>query len=428
MAPVPRFEFDRLLRALDPDAFEAFVADLWEARGWTVERSAGRLVVAHPTFGDRRTLAVRAVPWWRPGTPSSATASADVDAVVVNRPVPGDGGSVVGSAELYEMARYSLDPETRAELFRSHVHRTGSLSGWAIRRVPPGAPRRYASVAVALAVLLAAAATGAVFLPGDSAAPGLGDASGSVPSVDAGADRETPSEFAATQWPGTAGGYPPGLESDGITDSEALASTHADRVARRSSQLTMTVLEFEDGRRVGSYRERIAVHDRWTFVSSIDRSGDLRGEHPTIAAVEMYSDGKGAYLHAPAARTVGRQEILLASPGDVTGIHHRVELFLSDVLSVNESSVVETRQIGDTTLHRVNGTDRQSGGVTENVSVLVSAGGTVHSVHTERDVPGTNRSTVLTLRYAYGPVTVEPPPWVGNQSVTIGRGFPTSKR
>ncbi|HKJ57902.1 MAG TPA: hypothetical protein VKA37_01645, partial [Halobacteriales archaeon] len=64
----------------------------------------------------------------------------------------------------------------------------------------------------------------------------------------------------------------------------------------------------------------------------------------------------------------------------------------------------------------------------ESASVLVTAGGTVHSVRVERDVPGTDRSMVVSLRYTYGPVVVDPPPWLGNGSAAVARNLPLSKR
>jgi len=425
MAPLAGFEFRRLLRAMDADAFERFVADAWRARGWTVKREAGLLVVEHPTLADRRTLDVRAVPWWRPGTPSPAPSDADL--VVVNRPVPGEHPSVVDADDLHDLVRYAVDPEDRADLRRTHLDTSGSLSGWAVRRAPALADLRPAAVAVVLAVLLAAAA-GVAFLPEERPAGGVQDGGAGLTPVEAVNSPGTPSEFAATRWPGGGGGYPSGVDADGVTDPAALAAAHVERAGSRPYELTLTVGKFEGGRLIGAYEERIAVRSDWTFASSVETEGDLGGDHPAFSAVEMYSAGNGVFVHVDSGRSMDRQAALRASPGDVAGLENRVERYLVAVLSLNESSVARTSQIGDTTLHRVNGSAVAADGTTESVSVLVTAGGTVHEVRSERDVPGADRSVVVTLEYTYGPVTVAPPPWLGNDSATVGRNLPLSKR
>lgn len=424
MAPLDGFEFRRLLRTLDAAAFERFVADLWRARGWTVEREGETLVAEHLTLDDRRSLDVRAVPWWRPGTPSPEPTDADL--LVVNRPAPDGSGSVVGADDLHDALRYAVDAEARADLLETHLHRPGSVAGWAVRRAPRREQLRPAVVVVALAVLLVAAA-GVAFLPADQPAAGSDGTGGGAPVDVSDVGRETPDSFAATQWPGGGGGYPPGVDGGGITDPAALAAVHEERAGSRPYELRLTVHEFEAGRPVGSYEERIAVRSDWTFVSSVD-AGDADGDYPVISAVEMYSAGNGVFVHVDPARSMDRQSALRASPGDVAGIENRVEDYLAAALSVNRSSVVETRQIGDTTLHRVNGTGAGADGAVESVSAVVSAGGTVHEVRHVRTYPDANRSVVVSLEYAFGPVIVDPPAWIGNDSTTAGRNLPLSKK
>mgnify|MGYP006291107251 CR=1 FL=1 len=425
MGPLPGYQFRRLLRAMDAEAFERFVADAWRARGWTVEREAGFLVVEHPDLGNRRTLDVRSMPWWRPGTPSPAPSDADL--VIVDRPVPGEHPSVVDADDLHDLVRYAVDDEGRAGLFDDHLAESGSLSGWAVRRVPRGPDVGPALVVVALAVVLAAGA-GVAFLPAEQPAAGVREPTETATPVEPVGDTGTPSEFAVTQWPGGGGGYPPGVDADGITDAAALAATHVERAGQRPYELDLAVRAFEDGRAVAVYEERIAVRSDWTFVSSVESEGDLDGDHPAFSAVELYSAGNGVFVHVDPDRSVDRQTALRASPGDVAGLENRVERYLLGALSGNDSSVVETRQVGDTTLHRVNVTHTTPDGDAESASVLVTAGGTVHSVRVERDVSGTDRSLIVSLRYTYGPVIVDPPAWVGNASVTAGRNLPLSKR
>lgn len=425
MGPLAGFEFRRLLRALDAAAFERFVADVWRARGWSVEREGATIAVEHPALPDRRILEVRTVPWWRPGTPSPAPVDADLQ--VVNRRLPGDDGSVVDVDVLHDVVRYAVDPDDRTDLLRTHLDRPGSVAAWAVRRVPAGAQLRTVAVAVALAVLLAAAA-GVAFLPGDqppAGSDGPGDGAALDPSD---VERETPEAFTATQWPGADGGFPPGVDDGGVTDPGVLAAAHAERTGSQPYELAFTVREFEDGRPAGAYEERVAVRSDWTFVSSVATDRGVRGDHPVIAAVEMYSAGNGVFVHVDPDRSMDRQAALRASPGDVTTLENRVERYLAAVLSVNESAVVETRQVGGTALHRLDGTDVATTGGSRSVTALVSSEGTIHEVRTERSVQGANRSMVVTLEYTYGPVDVAPPTWLGNDSATVGRNLPLSKR
>lgn len=424
MAPLPGFQFRLSLRAMDAESFRRFVADCWRARGWTVERRAGRLVVERPTLDDRRTIEVRAVPWWRPGAPSPAPTDADL--VVVNRPLSGDSSSVLDADDLHDVLRYAVDADGRADLFDAHLDRSGSLPGWAVRRVPPRADRRLAAVAVAL-VLLAAGA-GVAFLPAEQPAAGVPEPTETPTPAEPVGDQGTPSQFAATRWPGGGGGYPPGIDADGVTDPVALPTTHVERARSRSYELTFTVREFEGGRPTGTYVERIVVRSDWAFASSVETEGDIGGDHPVLAAVELYSAGNGVFVHVEPDRSLDRQAALRASPGDVAGLENRIERFLVGVLSGNDSAVVETRQVGDTSLHRVNVTGATPDGDAESASLLVTTSGMVHSVRVERDAPGSERSIVISLQYVYGPVVVDSPAWVGNGSVTAGRNLPLSKR
>ena len=425
MAPLPGFQFRRLLRAMDAEAFCRFVADCWRARGWTVERRDGRLVAYHPTIDDARTLEVRTVPWWRPGTP--AVGPTDADLVAVNRPVQGDAPSILDADDLHDVVRYAIDARDRADLFDAHLARSGSLSGRVVRGVPRLGDVRPAAVAVAIAVVLVAAA-GVAFTPGGQPAA-VGEAANETPGpVEPVGDPGTPSQFAATRWPGGGGGYPPGVDGGGITDPSALAEAHVARVGREPYTLVLTVNEFEDGRTVGSYEERVEIGNTWTFATSVDASGDLRADHPAFSDVGMYSAGNRVFVHVDPDRSLDRQAALRASPGDVRGLENRVERYLVAALSTNDSAVVRTSQIGDATIHRIDGTGTGPAGANRSVSALVTASGTIHELRTERTVPGTDRTVVVTLEYGFGDVTVSPPPWLGNDSAIVGGSFPLSKR
>jgi hypothetical protein len=107
--------FRELLDGLDPDAFVAFVAALYEARGRETDRADGDILVSD---GERtRRFAVR-----HGAAPSTAAGDIDADAVVVPT-VAGDidtdaDTDVIDATRLRRMALYAVDDPDRTRLFQ----------------------------------------------------------------------------------------------------------------------------------------------------------------------------------------------------------------------------------------------------------------------------------------------------------------------
>ena len=120
MAPPTRDAFVRRLRELDREALVRFVADLESARGGTVERTDGGLLVERPT-GERRRLAVTTDR--RPTGVGDGT-DPGIDAVVVARAVAGDalpdGVRVVDASDLHAMALYAVDRDALPAILDRH--------------------------------------------------------------------------------------------------------------------------------------------------------------------------------------------------------------------------------------------------------------------------------------------------------------------
>ena len=120
MAPPTRDAFVRRLRELDREALVRFVADLESARGGTVERTDGGLLVERPT-GERRRLAVTTDR--RPTGVGDGT-DPGIDAVVVARAVAGDalpdGVRVVDASDLHAMALYAVDRNALPAILDRH--------------------------------------------------------------------------------------------------------------------------------------------------------------------------------------------------------------------------------------------------------------------------------------------------------------------
>lgn len=172
------------LRELDRDALTAFVADLWGARGWAVERRNGLLWVRD---GDEEhTLApMRAAPLSR----TSAVPEA-ADTVVTPDPDTFGGAGVrdVGPDRLVSMLRYGLPADAADRLCRAHFG--ASMDDLELparlraRRAARRLPLRRMTVALALLVALGAFA---LTLPLDDVL-----APGGTPAESGGRTGETP--------------------------------------------------------------------------------------------------------------------------------------------------------------------------------------------------------------------------------------------
>ncbi|MFB6102133.1 MAG: hypothetical protein ABEJ73_06160 [Haloplanus sp.] len=103
MTRVSRAAFRRLLDGLDDAELAAFVAAVYDARGWETEHDDG-IVVTPPGAGRPRRLAV-------PG-----------DGDHVATPV-GDTATAVDAADLREMVLYAVDADDRERLFRRFFDR-----------------------------------------------------------------------------------------------------------------------------------------------------------------------------------------------------------------------------------------------------------------------------------------------------------------
>lgn len=125
MAPVTRESFRDRLSALSPDAFAAFVAALWRARGRELRRTGQRIVAARP--GTEGEEVLYALP---PDGDLDPVPAGEVDVLVVARTdaggrepgneLPGDV-RVIDADELRRIARYAIDREAAVGLLADHL-------------------------------------------------------------------------------------------------------------------------------------------------------------------------------------------------------------------------------------------------------------------------------------------------------------------
>lgn len=411
MAAVSRVAFLRSLRTLGEDGLERFVADLWRARGWTVERSGGSLVVEHPRRGVRRTVETRAVPWWHP-SPAPPDGS-DADLTVVNRPFPDAPRSVVDASDLYEMVRYAIDDDARADLLASMRDATDTAALRAFRRLPSVTPARVAAVFLGVTLLVTAVA-GLAVLPTGGPAPA--DDRGPTTPPGTAVEAAGPTGPVTTADPGE---FPPGLTVGGVSDPEALAAAHAGEVAGRPRTLVIRVEKYEDSRRWATYVERVVIQDHDVFASAIEFEGTADGLPPVTAATEVYVNGEDAAVNVEPPLASDPQAAADSVPRNPSAFLGRVRPYLRRALAVEGTDVVATRRGPNGTVYRVEGTHAPGlSGRDESVRAVVTSTGAVWTLRHEYERPVADGSIVVTIDYEFGPTTVERPAWVGSDVET----------
>jgi hypothetical protein len=377
MATVADAPLGRLLREAGPETAAAFVAGLFDARGWTVERAGDRrLVLAND--GHETRLAVL------------HPADGRYDAAGVNRVVAVDGAEhvgpddteVVGVATLHRQLAYAIDQADAETLQETHLGwspdavdgraaagvsgaRAGAEAGKTDRRNwYAGRPRAVVAL-VAVAVLLAGSAValaGGVGV-GERLAANVGPAGDDPADGSAGANPDTSASGTPTATP-----LDP-AEGGADTDADATDETYADappgvvgpndinihRIARafweqldqRSYRMTVTYRELVDGNTAGLYTETLRVESNERYTVRVSRLGTLRTRPLTIAGTELYADGSVRYERFDNG-TVRRERTAAYDPFMINATQ-----YLGWFLSVENSSIVGQQTRKNTTSYRI---------------------------------------------------------------------------
>ncbi|MFB6218995.1 MAG: hypothetical protein ABEH77_07455 [Halobacteriaceae archaeon] len=415
MAPLSRGAFRSLVGGLDAGEFAAFVAALWRARDRAVEREGSLLVVD----GERR-IWVESPGRWPLVRRADPPPEADVVVTRCRGRPPGAGDRrVVDADDLYELALYGIDRGACTDIFERFFDRPPAER--ASRTLPTAA---LGAAAVALAVVAAAlvVATG-VGLPvlddrGQRGAEYAGRAgglvtnmtdAGEVSSADIGGasvgggpgvDRAVPAVDNLAL--GAVTGFPPGVSPRGVVDAEALAAAHADRTAGRQYRLTLVQREFVGGNRTGVAREVVHVGPN-TTARAVETEGEFRRD-PLIIDTPPRRGHPGRWR-----------------PGQEP-YASRVERYLGWFLSVRESSVERTFVRDGRRFYVLSLSGEPWGGATDVTgTALVDETGVVHALRRSATIPGTNVSTVVTIRYEFADAGAtnatapsgSPPRWAG---------------
>jgi hypothetical protein len=451
------------LRQFDREAFTAFVADLWAARGFETRRDGDVVVVTREGEAPIRLLPAVSRPWVRIGgrrTPPTTDRAreAAVDVVVTagrrdRRDSLGTGHRVVDATGLREMLAYAVDRSTADELCRrhldapfdslppsarergrAHLERIGGAVAAAGQRVPalPAATGPAVAV-VALLLVVGLVGAGAGVTPGTLAA-GTGTDGGDRPvdggeepdaggddgaddgdavATDADDDDEGPSQLGP---PGT--GQVPGLSREGIENVTELARAHERGLANRSYTMWLDYYGPRNGStpnvRIQEDIDIAVEGDRYTLVASVETNGSR------TRTQSAYHDGRDWYVadyegDNASYRRVSAQNPLMAplDPEDVQ------ETVVERYLDTSATAVTGLVTSGQQTFYRVVATGDPSGFVPRTQEryeavAFVDSEGVVYDLTVEYTRPFGDQTVSIRVEVTLGRLdatTVTPPAW-----------------
>lgn len=388
-----------LAREADPSTVVDFVADLFVARGWGVDRQGERRLFLS---NDGRVIRL-AVLHPDDAEPARHGHVQGVDRVVVVGEAAGDvDADVVDVSVLGRQLAYAIDREDAVGLLESHfgwspdgsgADTRGSSttplggegpslvnrSGIGAASQSPDAGRRLAVVGILLVAVLLAG--GAVALTGGASGPlaggqadtdeptdnrsgtvvGVGGATpweegtadvspetgGSTASADPTGNPETDETGADVGVRVIYGEAPPGIEGPNEINIHRVAGAFLQRLDNRSYRLQITYRERVDGRTTGVYTELLRVSSSDRYAVDVSRVGTFRTGPLTIAGTDLYADGNRRYerLNGSAVRvrpTTTYDPFML-----------NATQYLGWFLSVRNSSVAGQETRGNTTTYHI---------------------------------------------------------------------------
>jgi hypothetical protein len=310
MPPVPSSTFERWLRGLgDGDARE-FVADLYRARGHSVQtREDGALV-----FGDDESV------YWVAGGRFAhrlrrPTPPRDANVLVAVRPTgrltrlaAGRGLTLVSPAELRNLALYGLSRAECERLFERYFGASPFVPAAPDGTVSDrqqglrGLVTRPANDSVSTLVVLAVVGTLVLVAVLGPAAPGasLRDSSVGAASVDGEAGAVTGDVTAESPSADEERGrYPPGVAPTGVTSAEKLANAHATALSGRSYRLIIRQSGTEDwtGRVWRGAWQQAEVEDRTTYRYVVTGYQAAQRGEARLVQYSVYGDGRDNYIY-----------------------------------------------------------------------------------------------------------------------------------
>jgi hypothetical protein len=432
-----------LCRESDPTTVTAFVADLYAARGWTVDRRGEYELVVSDGDRERRVAVVH------PDANPPSVLAARADTVVVPDDAPGavDGADLVDAGALRQQLAYAVDRPVARRLLRSHFGwspadpdaenaggdrgadgtdgGSGTLPGAPGAGLPGPDGGGWPLLAVALLVVVAGGvvavgemASGTPALTTGSA--GTDDSPPTLTPVSPSEETATPSDdepsFEGTLPPPgdressrEFSGLPPGVNQSGGIDPPRLASAHRSLLENTSYRLTITNRQFVDDQPAGVYSETVRVVNGTRYRTDVTRRGTLPGPTLAIAGIDTYANGSVKYERVNGSRAERESAVLYDRFGQTQ------ERYLRGFLEVRESAIVDNHS---ETFYIV--TEGNPVYVLENTtgSVVVTESGLVRRAQWTYDVVGNwggydGVSGSFEVRVSgVGSTTVREPDWV----------------
>lgn len=341
--PVPdATEFESLLTSLAPEEFVDLVAEVWEARGWTVTREGERLIAS--ADGDRRVVQpvstgrVRRVLREQLGLPLSVDPDADVVVAATGRAASlltdvADDAAIHGPGDLRDLLLYGIDREIAADLFERYFDRPVVTEP---EPDEPGAVERVShtiagfDAATMLAVLAALALIA-------SAAPALLSGSGQPASQVTYSAPETTVGTATPAGEGT-DAYPPGVSDGNLTDVEALAEASAGAMGEIPYRVTVDREGTPNASRFGNIYAAT-----WNVTVAGPAHFHYRSywitDQPDNVSIDLYADGRTKYRRYQEGDTLSYHSYPVSATGDEREFRQRVAAAMRFYLATNESTV-----------------------------------------------------------------------------------------
>jgi hypothetical protein len=469
--PPPPESFRDLLLDLDAAALTAFVAAVYDARGWAVERDGDDLLVR--AGGERDPLRLVVAPDRPPADADRVvvpTLTADADAA------DAADARVLDAAALLELVWYAVDDADRARLFRDFFDRdpadfeatTGAGASTVVPESPVGStgvpsqssdapaaattgddtadssPLLRRRLAVAVMVLLVVGGVAVAVAVGPTLVPSSdgGEATDVVVENETGTAAAADARFGSTAGGGSApsadagavtadGPLPPGVTASGIENASALVDAHEAALDNRSYRLSVVAREFVGGTPTAVARERTVVESPTRYRSDVHTIGTFRQEPRAIGTVSAYANGTTRFVRLTPATDAdgtirfterGGESGTAGGPGwrsvaaaDSDPFANRTATHLRAVLDVDDAAIVGSFERDGTTYVWIDLRRRPPGGTDAIDSVLVDEHGLVHEIRHEYAYLPPEASTVrtvVTVRIEPANVTATPPPWL----------------
>ncbi len=434
MSSVTDAPLERLLREADPEAAAAFVADLFEARGYAVDRAGDRRLVVE-SDGEASTVAVR-----HPRTNGGREAEGADRVVAIDGPGRSGGAERVAVAALHRQLAYAVDRPVARGLLERHfgwtpeddtpATETGAAAG------SEAGPLRWSDRGRTLAVVVlvvALLAGSAVALTGTDG--GIGDATGGPegdtgdaaatpgPGADAGPTAtpvqsvESGGQASESSEPERYADAPPGIVGPDKVNIYNAAGAFWDELNGESYRLSIAYREYAAGYLVGAYLETLRVESNERYAVDVSRVGRTESRPLTIATVDQYADGSVRYRRFENG-SVSAEPTVPYDPFMINATQ-----YLAWFLSSQNSSIDSRETRGNTTTYRVlTEGDLDPRFIDARGTVYTTGDGLVRHARWEyRPADHPDLRVVFEMRVRdVGSTRVTPPDWVDNGTVRGG--------